>query len=109
MENKAQSEEEKAKDGSIYATNKKNASKRGVFNKYVTPVLLAFLLLFIGFFAGFLARGSEIKQETINAQEKKINNTTELKKEVCKVDKEIKRYEVACYDILNFDLSKCLR
>ena len=61
MENKAQSEEEKAKDGSIYATNKKNASKRGVFNKYVTPVLLAFLLLFIGFFAGRITLDPEMR------------------------------------------------
>ena len=78
-------------------------------NKVISLLVVLVVIFFIGFFAGFLARGSAIKQETINAQEKKINNTTELKKEVCKVDKEIKRYEVGCSDILNFDLSKCLR
>lgn len=80
-----------------------------MLNKAISLLVILVVIFFIGFFAGFLARGNEIKQETINAQQKQINNTTELKKEVLKVDKEIKRYEVACYDILNFDLSKCLR
>lgn len=80
-----------------------------MLNKAISLLVVLIVIFFIGFFAGFLARGSEIKQETINAQEKKINNTTELKKEACKVDKEIKRYEMGCNDIVNFDLSKCLQ
>ena len=80
-----------------------------MLNKVISLLVVLVVIFFIGFFAGFLARGSEIKQETINAQEKKINNTMELKKEVLKVEKEIKRYEISCYDILNYDLRKCLQ
>lgn len=71
---------------------------------------LIFIMVFFifGFMAGFLARDNKIKQETINAQEKRIDNTVGLKKEVCKANEEIKRYEIKCNDILNFDLSKCL-
>lgn len=80
-----------------------------MLNKVISLLVVLVVIFFIGFFAGFLARGNGIKQETINAQEKKINNTMELKKEVLKVEKEIKRYEISCYDILNYDLRECLQ
>lgn len=70
---------------------------------------LVLVFFIFGFMAGFLARDNRIKQETINAQEKRIDNTVGLKKEVCKVEERIKKYEVNCSDILDFDLSKCLQ
>lgn len=75
---------------------------------FIFGLILIMVFFLLGFMAGFLARDNKVKQETINAQEKKINNTVGLKKEVCKADEEIKRYEIKCSDILNFDLSKCL-
>lgn len=71
-------------------------------------IFLIVLFYIMGFLAGFSVKGNRIKQETIEAQQKTISNTTELKKEVCKVNEVIKRYEIKCSDILNFDLSKCL-
>ena len=70
--------------------------------------ILVILFYIMGFIAGFSVKENRIKQETIEAQQKTINNTTELKKEVCKVNEVIKKYEIKCNDILNFDLSKCL-
>lgn len=77
---------------------------------YLIFLIFFLIVLFyiMGFLAGFSVKENRIKQETIEAQQKTISNTTELKKEVCKVNEVIKRYEINCSDILNFDLSKCL-
>lgn len=75
---------------------------------FILGLILLMIFFIFGFIAGFLARENKIKQETINAQEKKINNTVELKKAVCEADERIKQYEIKCSDILNFDISKCL-
>lgn len=75
---------------------------------FIIGLVLIMVFFIFGFMAGFLARDSKVKQETINAQEKKIDNTVGLKKEVSRVDKEIKHYEIKCNDILNFDITKCL-
>ena len=77
---------------------------------YLIFLIFFLIILFyiMGFLAGFSVKENRIKQETIEAQQKTISNTTELKKEVCKVNEVIKRYEINCSDILNFDLSKCL-
>ena len=62
MINKVPSEEEQTKDEETYELNDKNASKKqGTFHRYVVPVLLAFLLLFIGFFTGRITLDPEIR------------------------------------------------
>lgn len=79
-----------------------------MFKKAIYLLIVLIIVFDMGFFAGFSVRESKIKQETINSQQKQINNTVELKKEVLKIDGEIKKYEMACYDILNFDIADCL-
>ena len=76
--------------------------------EFIIGLILIMVFYIFGFMAGFLARDNKIKQETINAQEKKIDNTVEIKKEVCKANEVIKKYEIKCSDVINFDLSKCL-
>lgn len=75
---------------------------------FIFGLILIMVFFVFGFMAGFLARDNKVKQETINSQEKKIDNTVGLKKAVNEVNERIKKYEIKCNDVLNFDVSKCL-
>lgn len=70
---------------------------------------ILFICMFLaGFLAGFGAHREQTQKETIKAQEKQFENTVRFKNDVCEIEKEIKRYEINCADILNFDISSCL-